>query len=326
MTIVSQLERDSSGREYRQVIGYHYDPPVSALREPAFYDVSEVAHWSPNPDPLASFRGMSWLTPVMREVDADRQLTDYKRAYLENSATPNLIVKYSDHIGDTKMRRIREQIQARHTGPRNAFKTMILDEGADPMMVGSTFEKMQFSDVQAAGENRIAVAAGVPGIVAGLREGLQAATYSNYEQAMRRFADVTMRPLWRSACAALSKLVAPQPGARLWFDTTAIAALRQGEKEQADTMLVLAEAAQALVMSGYTPESINSALSSGDITLLKHSGLVSVQMQALQEQKDAKVPPASNSNLQVKVPKDKNGRAALVAYVLPELSSDKEST
>ena len=44
-------------------------------------------------------------------------------------------------------------------------------------------------------------------------------------------------------------------------------------------MLVLAEAAQALVVAGFTPESVTLALSAGDITLLKHSGLVSVQMQ-----------------------------------------------
>ena len=44
-------------------------------------------------------------------------------------------------------------------------------------------------------------------------------------------------------------------------------------------MLVLSQAAQALVNAGYEAESIGAALSSGDITLLKHTGLVSVQMQ-----------------------------------------------
>jgi phage portal protein BeeE len=84
----------------------------------------------------------------------------------------------------------------------------VLDEGADATVIGNSFEQMNFSTVQAAGENRIIIASGVPGIVIGSKEGLMAATYSNYEQAMRRFADVTMRPLWRSVCACLSKLVA----------------------------------------------------------------------------------------------------------------------
>jgi phage portal protein BeeE len=55
---------------------------------------------------------------------------------------------------------------------------------------------------QGAGETRIAAAAGVPPVIVGLSEGLQAATYSNYSQARRRFADGTMRPLWRNAAVA----------------------------------------------------------------------------------------------------------------------------
>jgi hypothetical protein len=123
--------------------------------------------------------------------------------------------------------------------------------------------------VQAAGENRIIIASGVPGIVIGSKEGLMAATYSNYEQAMRRFADITMRPLWRSVCACLSKLVTIPPGTRLWFDTADIAALRQGEKERADTMLVLSQAAAELIAAGAKPDTVTAAVAAGDITLLK---------------------------------------------------------
>ena len=152
----------------------------------------------------------------------------------------------------------------------NAFGTLVLDEGADVMVIGNSFEQMNFSTVQAAGENRILIASGVPGIVVGSKEGLQAATYSNYEQAMRRFADVTMRPLWRSACAALAKIISVPPGAQLWYDVSDIAALRQGEKERADTMFILAQSAAQLVAQNFSPESVVKALSSGDITLLDY--------------------------------------------------------
>jgi hypothetical protein len=89
-----------------------------------------------------------------------------------------------------------------------------------------------------------------------------------------------MRPNWRSACGALAKLVAVPAGARLWFDASGIAALRQGEKEAADTMAVLATAASALITAGYDPESIKASLAASDVTLLKHTGLTSVQLQA----------------------------------------------
>jgi phage portal protein BeeE len=193
------------------------------------------------------------LTPVLREVAADQAMTTHKIRYLQNAASPNLLVKYSQKLGKDTVARIQDQIESRHGGVDNAFRTMVLDEGADVTVIGNSFEQMSFSTVQAAGENRILIASGVPGIVIGSKEGLMAATYSNYEQAMRRFADLTMRPLWRSACAALQQLITPPAGSRLWFDVSDIAALRQGEKERADTVLVQAQAVAQLVHYGYDP-------------------------------------------------------------------------
>jgi hypothetical protein len=218
VTIISELVPDDAGRPFRKVVGYHYDPPQTGPDEgpPVLFDVGEVAHWSPTPDPWAHFRGMSWLTPVLREVAADQAMTTHKIRYLQNAASP--------------------------------------------------------ATVQAAGENRILIASGVPGIVIGSKEGLMAATYSNYEQAMRRFADITMRPLWRSACAALQQLVTPPAGSRLWFDVSDIAALRQGEKERADTLLVQAQAIAELVKFGYSPESAVAAVNGSNLALLEHPG------------------------------------------------------
>lgn len=271
VTIVTEIFSDPLGREYRKVIGYFYDPPPLSDEiwgGPRIFTVDEVVHWSPIPDPYAQFRGMSWISVVLREVWADNAMTNYKTKYLENAASPNLLVKYSQKLGRGTVDRIRERIEARHGGSDNAFRTLVLDEGADVMVIGNSFEQMNFSTVQAAGENRILIASGVPGIVVGSKEGLAAATYSNYEQAMRRFADITMRPLWRSAAAALAKIIAVPPGKQLWFDISDIAALRQGEKERADTMFIQAQAATQLVAAGYKPESVVAALSSGDITLL----------------------------------------------------------
>jgi hypothetical protein len=54
--------------------------------------------------------------------------------------------------------------------------------------------------------------------------------------------------------------------------------LQEGEKERADTMMVLAGAANTLMLAGYTAESVKAALAASDVTLLVHSGLVSVQL------------------------------------------------
>jgi len=79
-----------------------------------------------------------------------------------------------------------------------------------------------------------------------------------------------MRPLWRSACAALEKLVPDVPsGMQLWFDTTDIAALQAAETEKAQVVQVSAAAMLTLQQTGFSRESIISAVTSGDLTLLQ---------------------------------------------------------
>lgn len=279
VVIVSIVDTDPNGYSRRQVVGYLFEPHDPDRPKVEFYPVEQVAHWSPIPDPLANFRGMSWLTPVVKEIAADVAMTEHREAFYRNAATPNLILKYKSKLDPTQVERIASQINARHGGPKNAFRTMVLDEGADPMVVGSALNEDGFAQIQAAGENRIAVAAGVPSIVAGLKEGLNAATLANYSEAMRAMADLTTRPNWRSACAALQSLLKVPSGAQLWYDTSDISALQAGEKDQAEALQIQAATANSLVQAGYEPDSIALFIPSGDWSLLKHSGLYSVQLQ-----------------------------------------------
>jgi HK97 family phage portal protein len=312
VTIISEERVDAIGRPYRVPIGYFWDPRLTGdyRLDPQLFTVDEVAHWSPIPDPMANFRGMSWLTPVVREITGDNAMTDYKIQYLNNAATPNILIKYSQKLEPDTIDRLRERWQVRYGGMENAYKTIVLDEGADFTVVGNHFEQMNFTTVQAAGENRIAAAGGVPGIVVGLKEGLQAATYSNYEQAMRRFADLTMRPLWRSACASLTNLIQVPPGSRLWYDTSDIAALRQGEKERAETFQVKADAAGALIRAGYDPDTVGSAIEASDVTLLRHTGLLPVTIQPEQLGPSAPVPALNGQPKQLVLPAASNGAGA----------------
>lgn len=278
VTIVSLVTEDDLGHQIREVIGYMYEPVGDPERTIEFYPVEEVAHWSPVPDPRANFRGMSWLTPVVQEINADKAMTEHRDTFFRHAATPNMIIKYQTKITPSQKIGLAESIAARHGGPDKAGGTLVLDEGADPMIVGSKFSDAQFDELQAAGENRIAVAGGVPAMVIGLKEGLDAAAWSMYRQAMRAFADLTMRPNWRGACAALSVLVDVPADSELWFDTTDIAALQEGEKEAAEAMQVQAATASTLISAGYEPTSVVAAITAGDMTLLKHTGLVSVQL------------------------------------------------
>ncbi len=275
---IMQAERYADdGTEAYEVIGYGYRSDGTAVDE--VYPVEEVAHWAPVPDPTARWRGMSWITPIVREVNADISMTAHRQAFFDNAATPNLMIRYSQRLNQETVDRIRERWNARYSGAASAGGTVILDEGADLTVVGKDMRETSFDAVQAAGEARMASAAGVPPIVAGLRAGLAAATYSNYEQALKAFANNTMAYLWQSAVASLGKLVPVPAGSRLWYDTGTIPALQDAETARAEAAHTYAQAASVLITAGYEPTSVQDALIAGDMALLAHSGLVSVQLQ-----------------------------------------------
>ena len=275
--IISRVFSDAeTGNEYREVIGYAYTE--GGQGDPVFYPVEDVAHWSPIPDPLAPWRGMSWLTPIVREINADLAMSVHEQKFFENAATPNMLIRYQGKVDPAWMAKLRDQIQSNHGGVENANKTLILDEGADVTVTGSTFKNMDFSALREAGEIRIASAGGTPPIVAGLQGGLDASTMANYAAAYRNFADSTMHPLWRGACAVLAKFVNVRADSELWFDTSDIPALRDEEMSRQKGNAQMSIAVVNLVNAGYQPDSVIAAVVSGDMTQLKHTGLVSVQL------------------------------------------------
>lgn len=259
-----------------EVVGYSYGAPN---REPVFFGVDEVAHYCPLPDPLASFRGMSWITPILREIDADSAATDHKAAFFRNGATPNAVVTLNERVSPENFERFKNLMESEHRGAANAYKTLYLGGGADMKVVGSTFEQMSFRATQGAGETRIAAAAGVPPIIVGLSEGLESATYSNYGMARRKFADHWARPHWRMAAQALSKLIDVPAGAELWYDETDIAFLQEDVLDRAEIQSRRATTIEALVRAGFDPDSAVAAVNADDFGLLTHTGLYSVQLQ-----------------------------------------------
>jgi len=272
--LVDIVHRDAYEEGPDEVVGYIHWSDGRGAGEQEFIPVEDVAHWSPIPDPLAEFRGMSWLTPVVREINADGALTAHKSAYLQNAATPNMVLKYQQRLSPDTIAALRDRWQARYGGPENGWKTAVLDEGADLTVVGSNFEQMAFTAVQGAGETRVCMAAGVPPIVIGSAQGLEASTYSNYAQALRAFGLGTMAFLWQSAAAALSKLVEPPSDSRLWYDTARIPALQDEETARAEAARTWAVAAGELIRAGYEPQTVANALIAGDMSLLTHTGAI----------------------------------------------------
>lgn len=266
----------------RRKVGYlYYEGGNRDRKASAVFLPDEVAHWAPIPDPTAEYRGMSWLTPVIREIQGDSAYTKHKLKFVDNAATPNLAVKLSDKVLPKVFDEFVERMEGQNRGIANAYKTLYLGGGADVTVVGANMQQLDFKVVQGAGETRLAAAAGVGAVMAQFSEGLAGSSLNagNYSAARRRFADVTMRHLWQDACGALAPLVQAPPGAQLWYDADDIPFLQEDAKDAADIFNTRAIAIRTLVDGGYDPDSVVKAAVALDPSLLKHTGKLSVQLQ-----------------------------------------------
>ncbi|HEX7098423.1 MAG TPA: phage portal protein, partial [Acidimicrobiia bacterium] len=265
-----------------EVIGYAYHPGgYYSDRDPVILMPEQVAHWAPIPDPLAGYRGMSWLTPILREIIGDSAARDHKVKFFENGATPNMVVSM-DLDDPDKFKRLVEQMDAEYKGVANAYKTLYLAAGATATPVGANFQQLDFKTVQGAGEVRIAAAAGIHPVIVGLAESLAGSSLNsgNFQAARRLTADRTLRPLWGGLASALQTIVPAPSGARLWYDDRHIPFLADDVKDAAEVRQMNSAAIRQLIDGGFDPDSVVDAVVSGDLGRLKgnHTGLVSVQL------------------------------------------------
>ncbi len=265
---------------YRKV-GYAYYEHGDRSATPAVFLADEVAHFAPIPDPDASYRGMSWITPVLREIMADGQATKHKLKFFENAATPNLAVKFPDTITPEKYKAFVNRMKEQADGVDNAYKTLYTGGGADVSVIGTDLRQLDFKVTQGAGETRIAAAARIHPVLVGLSEGMQGSALNagNYNSARRSTADITFRPLWRNFFGSLQTIIPTPPDAVLTFDPSSIAFLREDEQDIAAVQATKAQTIRTLIDAGFTPESVISAVANEDMTLLVHTGLFSVQLQ-----------------------------------------------
>lgn len=269
-----------------EVLGYAYRPNGDAGRT-LLLEPHEVAHYMPIPDPAANYRGMSWVTPVLTGVKADDASETHKNQLFINAATPNFAIKFDPTVTIEQVKKFKKLFELEHKGRYNAYKTLFLGGGADPVTVGQNFREMEFSATQAKGETRLAAAAGVPPTWVGFSEGLggSALNEGNYRASQRRFADGTAQHLWEAAAMAFeSILVTPtarsnEAPARLVVDPRSVPFLREDLGDAAEARAKDAATIKSLIDGGFTPESAVAAVNAGDLSLLKHSGLISVQLQ-----------------------------------------------
>lgn len=290
------------GRIGWRKVGYLYWEGGRGTKDPVALLAGEVVHFAPVPDPLASYRGMSWLTPILREIQADQAMTRHQRKFFDNGATPNMIIKHPVGADPVAVAKWAAAVESKLAGTDNAWKNLNLYPGVDATVVGVNLKDLDFGAVREGGEVRIAAAAGVPPVIVGLSKGLDSATYSNYGQARRRLADGTAHPLWENLAGSMEHVV-PRPAHtfgnddfRLWYDADNVPFLREDEKDAAEIQGVRAATINTLITAGFEPESVIKAVEAGDNRLLAHTGMFSVQLQKPSTEQAQAVAPSNGGS------------------------------
>ena len=162
------------------------------------------------PDPNFQFLGMSWLTPLLREVQADALMTEHKYRYFSNASTPNLAVKFDPQVPIEMVKAFKGLMENEHRGAFNAWKTLYLGGGADVTVVGANLKDLDYAVVQGHGEARLSASAGVPASWVGFSEGLQGSSLNagNFHAQRRQLFDGTLHGIsgpaqrrpWRRWC------------------------------------------------------------------------------------------------------------------------------
>jgi hypothetical protein len=270
-----------SGALDAELIGYVYANRGIGVGEPSFLLPKDMAHWAPLPDPEMTDLGMSWLTPAIREMQGDRLATEHKIRYFEQGATPNLVVKNIPAVNREQFLELVADMEEQHAGVANAYRTLYLTGAADATVIGSNLAELDLSAVQGRNETRLSVLSRVPAALLGISEGLAGSSLNagNFGMARRIFADSWVYPSLQDLANSLAPVVKVPADAELWFDTADMPVLREDAKDAADIEQVKANTITGYVKEGFTPESAIAAVRGQDVSLLRHSGLVSVQLQ-----------------------------------------------
>ncbi len=284
----SQAEPDDpKGALDAEIVGYVYKNGGFTQQNRASMTVllpDTVAHWSPLPDPMSPGLGMSWITPALRDIQADISALEHKIAYFTNGATPNLVIKGLPATTTQQFKDAVDALELAHKGSVNAFKTLYLATGADATVVGSNLAELDLSSITAHGETRVSYLSRVPAVILGIAAGLKGSSLNagNYGEARRNFADSWVYPTLSSLCASLAVLINIPGGAELWFDVADIPLLREDAKDAAEIEEIKEKTIVAYVSAGFKPDSVIAAVRGADISQLVHDDrFTSVQLQIL---------------------------------------------
>ena len=145
-----------------EVNGQHKDFPVDPKTEQS--DILHIKLFNP----LNDWYGMSPIEAAAYGIDIYNEGNKWNKGLLENSARVGGKLKHPSTMGDVQYNRLKEQIDTKRKGGKNAGRPIILEDGIE--WVNDTFspKDMEFNQGEQSAARKICRATGVPAQMAGI--------------------------------------------------------------------------------------------------------------------------------------------------------------
>lgn len=184
-------------------------------------------------NPLDDWYGMSPLEAAAYSVDQHNSAGAWNQAMLQNGARPGGAFLYKGELQEGEKERLRQAIDDRAVGAKNAGKPLILFGDATYQEMGMSPKDMDFVNAKHTSARDIALAFGVPPQLLGIPGDN---TYSNMQEARLALWEDTVLPELDRLKDSLNNWLVPMfgEGLRLDYDADGIPALvtRRQEKQK----------------------------------------------------------------------------------------------
>jgi HK97 family phage portal protein len=202
--------------------------------EPVVLPAEDVIVIAGGPATDLGATGMSPIAVALREIGIDAALTDFLKLFVDKGGVPPYALVSPNGVKDqAEADYLRGLFEQSYGGFRNWTKTAILSGGLDVKKIGTSIDELAYPELRSLTESHICMVFGVPPIIAGIQAGLDASTYSNYEQARRAFFEDTIAALWAKLDGALTRGLlsefTDEATITIEFDTSAVPALQQDQ-------------------------------------------------------------------------------------------------
>ena len=213
-----------------RVAAYRYEIEGQSVEWPVSVGgISNILHIK-SFNPVDDWYGLSNVESGAYAIDQHNAASAWNQSLLQNGARPNGALMYKsdksgNELSDTQFNRLKDEIEEKYTGTKNAGKPLLLEGGLEWKEMSMNPKDMDWLDGKHSVARDVALAFGVPSQLLGIPGD---STYNNMQEARLALWEQTILPLVDEITAHLNRWLVPRFGDDLYltYSKESIDALR----------------------------------------------------------------------------------------------------